>query len=171
MALEPGLAALVHERKREDWVGWSAWAAKLEEAGLTVPEDKRSDVEFMLKLSLETPKFYGPARGLPRNREPLLRLIRETSLVADYDEVGALTVEAVGRIQTPTLLVYGENSHFISSYQFLRDTLPNCKPVLLPGGEHFGPLEQPELLIEHIQDFLLEEDPQLDPAMRAASAE
>jgi hypothetical protein len=25
--------------------------------------------------------------------------------------------------------------------------------VLLPGGEHFGPLEQPELLIEHIRRF------------------
>jgi len=171
VALEPGLAALAHERKRKDWVGWSAWAAKLEEVGLSVPEEKRSDTEFMLQLSLETPKFYGPARGLPRNREPLLRLIRETSLVADYDQVGELTLEAVGRIQTPTLLVYGEHSHFISSYQFLRDALPNCKPVLLPGGEHFGPLEQPELLTEHIQDFLLDEDPQLDPAMRAASAE
>jgi pimeloyl-ACP methyl ester carboxylesterase len=152
-------------------VGWSAWAAKLEEVGLTVPEDKRADPEFMLRLSLETPKFYGPARGLPRNREPLLRLIRETTLVADYDEVGELTLDAVRRIQTPTLLVYGEHSHFISAYRFLRDALPNCKPVLLPGGEHFGPLEQPELLIQLIQDFLLEQDPQLHPAMGVASAE
>ena len=95
VALEPGLAALVHERKDKDWVGWSAWVAKLEEVGLTVPEDKRTDAEFLLKLSLETPKFYGPARGLPRNREPLLRLIRETTLVADYDQVGELTLEAV----------------------------------------------------------------------------
>lgn len=171
VALEPGLAALVHERKRKDWVGWSAWAAKLEEAGLTVPEDKRSDPEFMLRLSLETPKFYGPARGLPRNREPLLRLIRETTLVADYDQVGELTLDAVSRIRTPTLLVYGEHSHFISTYEFLRKALPNCKPVLLPGGEHFGPLEQPELLTELIRDFLLEPDAQLDPAMGVASAE
>ncbi|HUD99802.1 MAG TPA: alpha/beta hydrolase [Bryobacteraceae bacterium] len=57
-------------------------------------------------------------------------------------------------IQTPTLLVYGRNSHFVSSYEFLHTALPNCKPVLLPGGEHFGPLEQPELLTEHIQQFL-----------------
>jgi pimeloyl-ACP methyl ester carboxylesterase len=61
---------------------------------------------------------------------------------------------AVRKIHTPTLLVYGRNSHFISSYDFLHKALPNCKPVLLPGGEHFGPLEQPELLTEHIQDFL-----------------
>jgi hypothetical protein len=32
--------------------------------------------------------------------------------------------------------------------------LPNCEPVLLPGGEHFGPLEQPELLTQNMLEFL-----------------
>jgi pimeloyl-ACP methyl ester carboxylesterase len=91
---------------------------------------------------------------LPRNREPLLNLIRNTSLLKDYEEVGAMTLDAVGTIRTPTLLVYGEASRFISSYEYLHTALPNCKPVLLPGGEHFGPLEQPELLVRHIQEFL-----------------
>jgi pimeloyl-ACP methyl ester carboxylesterase len=65
-----------------------------------------------------------------------------------------MTLDAVRTIQTPTLLVYGRDSHFISSYDFLHQALPNCKAVLLPGGEHFGPLEQPELLTGHIQQFL-----------------
>ena len=68
--------------------------------------------------------------------------------------VGELTLDAVRKIRTPILLVYGEKSHFLGSYRFLSEALPNCKPVLLPGGEHFGPLEQPELLVEHIQSFL-----------------
>jgi pimeloyl-ACP methyl ester carboxylesterase len=91
---------------------------------------------------------------LPRNREPLLHLIRNTTLLKDYEVVGDMTLDAVRTIQTPTLLVYGRDSHFISSYDFLHQALPNCKPVLLPGGEHFGPLEQPELLTGHIQQFL-----------------
>jgi pimeloyl-ACP methyl ester carboxylesterase len=62
----------------------------------------------------------------------------------------------VRTIKTPTLLVYGNGSHFISSYEFLHTALPNCYPVLLPGGEHFGPLEQPELLTEHILKFVHE---------------
>jgi pimeloyl-ACP methyl ester carboxylesterase len=144
----------VHLRNDKDWIGWAAWVAKLEEVGIQVPEDKRTDAEFLLQLSLETPKFYGPARGLPRNREPLLHLIRNTTLLKDYEVVGDMTLEAVRTIKTPTLLVYGRNSHFISSYEYLHKALPNCKPVLLPGGEHFGPLEQPELLTGHIQDFL-----------------
>ena len=154
VAIEPGLAALAHLRWDKDWVGWAAWVAKLEEVGIHVPEDKRTDAEYLLQLSLETPKFYGPARGLPRNREPLLHLIRNTTLLQDYEDVGALTLDAVRTIMTPTLLVYGRNSHFISSYNHLHKTLPNCKSVLLSGGEHFGPLEQPEVLTQHVLDFL-----------------
>jgi pimeloyl-ACP methyl ester carboxylesterase len=90
----------------------------------------------------------------------LLHLIRNTTLLKDYEEVGEMTLEAVRTIQTPTLLVYGRDSHFISSYEFLRTALPDCKPVLLPGGEHFGPLEQPELLTEHILQFLREAVPE-----------
>jgi len=154
IAMEPGLAALVSDRKDKDWVGWSAWVAKLEEVGIHVPEDKRTDLDYLLTLSLETPKFYGPARGLPRNREPLLNLLRKTSIIKDYEEVGELTLEALGRITTPTMLIYGEQSHFMSSCEPVRRGLPNCELVLLPGGEHFGPLEQPELLTQHIFDFL-----------------
>jgi pimeloyl-ACP methyl ester carboxylesterase len=160
LALEPGLAALVHLRQDKDWIGWAAWVAKLEEVGIHVPEDKRTDAEFLLQLSLETPKFYGPARGLPRNREPLLHLIRNTTLLKDYEEVGAMTLDAVRTIRTPTLLVYGQGSHFISSYEYLHTALPNCKSVLLPGGEHFGPLEQPELLTGHIMQFLRDPVPE-----------
>src|ERR1039457_4488482 len=160
VALEPGLAALVHLRQDKDWIGWAAWVAKLEEAGIHVLEDRRTDAEYLLELSLETPKFYGPARGLPRNREPLLHLIRNTSLMKDYEVVGDMTLDAVRDIQTPTLLVYGKESHFISSYDYLHKALPNCKPVLLPGGEHFGPLEQPELLTDHILQFLREPVPE-----------
>lgn len=164
-ALEPGLAALVHQRKDHSWPGWDTWAAKLAEVGLTVPEDKRTDLEYLLQLSLETPKFYGPARGLPRNREPLIKLITTTTLIKDYEFVGDLTLDAIPRIETPTLLMYGDQSHFLSSFESLRELLPNCKPVLLPGGEHFGPLEQPEMLTQRMLEFLEESDSPPDHAM------
>lgn len=154
IAMEPGLAALVGGRKDKDWIGWGAWVAKLEEVGIHVPEDRRTDLDYLLTLSLETPKFYGPARGLPRNREPLLNLLKNTSIMRDYEEVGELTLDALTRIATPTMLIYGAASHFMSSCEPVRSRLPNCDLILLPGGEHFGPLEQPELLTRHIFDFL-----------------
>jgi pimeloyl-ACP methyl ester carboxylesterase len=79
----------------------------------------------------------------------------------DYEEVGAMTLDAVRTIHTPTLLAYGRESHFISSYEYLHKALPNCTSVLLPGGEHFGPLEQPELLTKHILQFLRESPPDI----------
>jgi pimeloyl-ACP methyl ester carboxylesterase len=159
IALEPGLAALVHQRKDAEWPGWALWAEKLAEVGIDVDPGRRNDIEYLLELSLNTPKFYGPARGLPRNREPLLRLLRETTIIQDYEFIGELTLDAVGRIETPTLLVYGDKSHFLTSFEVLRNLLPNCTPLLLPGGEHFGPLEQPELLTEHIRHFVLHGEP------------
>jgi pimeloyl-ACP methyl ester carboxylesterase len=156
IAIEPGLAALVGQRKDKEWEGWSYWVSKLEEVGLTVPPERRTDLDYLLNLSLETPKFYGPARGLPRRREPLINLIRNTTLLADYETVGALTLDAVSRIHTPTLLVYGDKSHFLGSFEFLRHALPNCEPVLLRGGEHFGPLEEPAALVSLVRSFLSE---------------
>lgn len=153
VALEPGLAVLVADRKREDWGGWSYWVDKLAEAGFVVPEDKRNDLDYLLEVSLNTQKFYGPARGLPRNRKPLINLIRNTTLIRDYEFVGDLTLDALRRIEVETLLVYGDRSHFLGSYHTIKSLLPNCTPLLLPGGEHFGPLEQPDLLIRHISEF------------------
>ncbi len=153
VAIEPGLAALVNERKDSRWCGWAYWVKKLEEVGVTVPEDKRSDLEYLIEVSLETTKFYGPARGLPRNRGPLLNLIRNTTLIRDYEAIGELTLDAIPCIRTETLLIYGENSHFLSTHEFLSRTLPNCQSRILPGGEHFGPLEQPDLLVQHISEF------------------
>ena len=80
-------------------------------------------------------------------------LIRNTTLLADYEEAGELTLDAIPAIGAPTLLMYGDRSHFLGSYEHLRHALPNATPVLLPGGEHFGPLEQPDLLVDHIRTF------------------
>jgi pimeloyl-ACP methyl ester carboxylesterase len=158
VALEPGLVALLREYYQYPWKGWSYWVEKLEEAGLSVPCEKRSDLRYLLTLSLETPKFYGPARGLPRNRDSLLRLLQETSLVEDYGQIGALSADAFSRIRTPTMLIYGEKSQFLPTFEFLKNALPAPRSVLLSDVEHFGPLERPDSLAIYIGTFLAEEE-------------
>lgn len=153
VAIEPGLAALVGDRKKPSWEGWAYWVEKLEETGLKVPPDKRTDLDYLFTLSIETPKFYGPARSLPRKREPLINLIKNTSLIEDYEVVGPLSLDRIPDLITPVLLIYGEHSHFLSSYRYLHQHLPNCRTSLLTDGEHFGPLEKPDLLVEQISDF------------------
>ena len=156
VAIEAALPALEGGRRREDWVGWSYWASALEDAGHPVPAEKRSDIRYMIRATIDLPKQWGPLRGLPRNPAPLLRLVDETTLPQDYREVGSLTLERIGSIDTPVLLLYTERSAFIGTFEHLAEHLPNARAVLLPSTEwgHFGPMEQPELVAEHIAGYL-----------------
>jgi pimeloyl-ACP methyl ester carboxylesterase len=150
ISIEAGLAALIHLRKREDWEGWAYWAQVLERFGFPVPPERRTDIDYMLRLSLQVPKVFGPATGRPRKAEPLLRLLNETTMVQDYEVVGDLTLENIRLIQTPVVLIGGHGSAFMATYDYLRTNLPNVTTHMLPASEfaHFGPLEQPEILAE-----------------------
>jgi pimeloyl-ACP methyl ester carboxylesterase len=158
VAIEAALPALEQSRRDEGWVGWSYWAAALEQAGHAVPEDRRSDFRYMVRATIDLPKQWGPLKGLPRNPKPLLRLLEETTLPEEYRQVGTLTLERIAEIQTPVVLMYAEQSAFIDTFEYLNDHLPNPQPVLLPRTEwgHFGPLEQPEVVAAHLQSRLLE---------------
>ncbi len=152
IAIEAALPALEESRRPEDWVGWSYWARALEEAGHPVPPEKRSDMRYMIRATIDLPKQWGPLKGLPRNPKPLLRLVDETTLAQDYRQVGTLTLDRIPSIQTPVVLIYTERSAFIDTFEFLSEQLPNVHPVLMPRTEwgHFGPMEQPELVAREI---------------------
>jgi pimeloyl-ACP methyl ester carboxylesterase len=171
IAIEAGLAALIHLRKREDWEGWLYWAKVLESFGFEVPPEKRSDIDYMLRLSLQVPKLFGPAIGRTRKAAPLLRLLN-TSMVKDYEMVGDLTLEAVGRIQTPVHLVYGEDSAFLGTYEYLRAHLPNAMATKLPATNwgHFGVLEQPKRLTRLILDDLMPGWTAIEPSAGLAAS-
>ena len=152
IAIEAALPALEQSRRHDGWVGWSYWSRALEEAGHPVPPEKRSDMRYMVRATIDLPKQWGPLKGLPRNPKPLLRLVDETSLPEDYHEVGTLTLERIPSIETPVVLIYQEESAFIDTFEYLEEHLPNVHPVLMPSTEwgHFGPLEQPELVAGYI---------------------
>lgn len=151
VAIEAGLSALI-ELRREAWEGWDYWVEALGRFGFVVPPDRRTDLDYMIRLSLQVPKLYGPATGRPRKPEPVLNLLNTTTLVKDYEVVGDLTLENIGRIHTPVLLIYGDGSAFLGSFEELRARLPNAREILLPpsGWGHFGPIEQPEIIVQHL---------------------
>ena len=156
VAVEAGIAALIGLRKREDWEGWAYWVKLLEQLGQTVPEDKRTDIDYFLRLSLNVPKLFGPAVGQVRKSEPLLKLL-ETTMVKDYEVTGELTLENIAKIRTRVNLIYGGESAFLGTMNYLMAHLPNASSELLPPtelGGHFGVLEQPELLIQSLKRYL-----------------
>jgi len=152
VAIEPALPAMIHLRDRDDWEGWDYWSDVLERSGRPVPAERRTDVGYLLRQSLEVPKKWGPLTGLPRNPKPFLRLIDDTSIAADSQRVGSLPVEEFAAITTPVTLVYSLSSAFLGTHRYLAERLPHVRSILLPATEwgHFGPLEQPELIVGHL---------------------
>lgn len=152
IAIEAALPAMVHFRNRDEWEGWDQWVETLERSGHPVPPERRSDVDYLLRASLELPKKWGPLNGLPRNPKPFLRLIDETSAATDYEEIGSLTLDQIPSIRTPVLLMYAEGASFLGTHDYLYAHLPNVRSIILPATDwgHFGPLEQPEVVAEHI---------------------
>ncbi len=168
VAIEAALPAMIYTREAEDWKGWDYWSEVLERSGHEVPPERRTDVEYLFRLSLEVPKKWGPLNGLPRNPKPFLRLIDETTMATDTMEIGSLTLEEIANIQTPVVQIFSDGSAFLGTYEYLRDHLPHVRSVLLPRTEwgHFGPLEQPELVAAEILNALEHE-----PAISALKEE
>jgi pimeloyl-ACP methyl ester carboxylesterase len=152
IAIEAALPAMEQVRDHDAWIGWTYWVRALEEAGLEVPADKRSDLRHLIRATIGLPKQWGPLKGLPRNPKPLLRLLDETTLPEDYRRIGSLTLDRLPTIETSVVLMYTEHSAFMDTFEYLLDRLPDVTPVLLPRSEygHFGPLEQPERVAREI---------------------
>jgi pimeloyl-ACP methyl ester carboxylesterase len=158
VAIEAGLPALVHERSRDEWAGWNAWAAALDACGIEVPPERRSDVQWLVRTSLDIPKKWGPLNGLPRNPKKFLKLLDETTMSSDYEHVGSLTLDRLADVDVPVVAMYSEDTAFTHAHDVLVQRLPRCRSLLLPATEfgHFGPLEQPELVSQHIIDLAAE---------------
>ena len=155
--IEPGVPALMQERKHVDWEGWRYWAELLEQlTGEPVPVERRNDVAYMVRRSFEVPVVYGPLKGLPRRRDRVLKLLDTTTMVRDYEAVDELTLENIATIPHPKLLLYDGASAWMSSFRVLKELMTNCESVVLPGSElrHFAPLEAPEVLVEKLVAFL-----------------
>ena len=154
VVVEPNISALIDWRKSQNWEGWAYWAKRLEELGVHVPREKWHDVDYMLRQTVNIPIVYGPFKGRPRRQTWLLKLLDTSSIVKDYEQVAGMTLEKVESIRRPMLALYGKQSHFLVTHDYLRDRLPTCRTVLLPDSDHYGPLERPELIIGHLRSFL-----------------
>ena len=152
VAVESALPAMEEVRDHSAWIGWSYWVKALEQAGVEIPDDMRSNMRYLIRATVDLPKQWGPLKGLPRNPKPLLRLLDDTSLPEEYRRVGSLTLDRIATIETPVTLLYTEASAFIDTYELLLERLPHVRGVLLPRSQygHFGPLEQPELVAHEI---------------------
>ena len=154
--VEPAIAVLTPLREREEWIGWKYWREKLESGGLTIPREKWFDPEYLVRASVSLPMLFGFRKGRARRAAPLVRLMNTTTAAKDYCEVAGMTLDKIGQVRHKTLVIYGEDSVFLGTYEYLRDHLSDSTCLLMPGSEHFGPIERPQLLLEYVRAFLRE---------------
>lgn len=152
--VEPAIAALLPLRLREDWVGWKYWRDKLALGGVTVPPEKWYDTEYLVRASVGLPMLFGYRKGRARRAAPLVRLMETTTAAKDYCELADMTLDKIDQVRHRTLVVYGEDSVFLGTYEYLQEHLVHATSLLLPDSEHFGPVERPELLLRHVRVFL-----------------
>jgi pimeloyl-ACP methyl ester carboxylesterase len=157
--VEPTIAALMPLREREDWIGWKYWRDKLALGGVAVPPEKWYDAFYLVQASVGLPRLFGFNKGRTRRAAPLVRLATTTTAGKDYCEVAGMTLDKIDQVRHQTLVLYGEDSVFLGSYEYLRDHLANSTCVLMPDSEHFGPIERPVLLLEHLRKFLSDSRP------------
>jgi pimeloyl-ACP methyl ester carboxylesterase len=168
--IEPAVAALRFLRERQDWIGWKYWRDRLSQGGVSVPPDKWHDPEYLVRASIRIPKLFGFRKGQARRAAPLIKLMETTTAAVDYSDMAGMTLGKISDVRHPTLLVYGADSVFLGTFDYLRDQMSNCTPLLVPESEHFGPLEQPEILIAALREFLsASEDVRTEPMARLTS--
>lgn len=152
--VEPGIAALMHLRETEDWVGWKYWRDKLALGGLTVPPEKWYDTEYLVRASVSLPMLFGFRKGRARRAGPLVRLMDTTTAARDYCDNSGMTLDKIDQVEKETLILYGEDSVFLGTFDYLRHHLVNSRSFLIPDSEHFGPIERPGLLLDYVRNFL-----------------
>jgi len=152
--VEPIISALTPLRERKEWIGWKYWREKLTQGGISVPDDKSYDPEYLVRASLSLPMLFGFRKGRPRRSGPLEKLLSTTSAAKDFSDVAGMTLDRIAQVRHQTLLLYGQDSVFLDTYDYLRGQLPNSTNVLMAGTEHFGPIERPQVLIQHVRNFL-----------------
>jgi len=137
------------------------WQEALRREGVEVPDEKVEDVSYLMEQTLKLRGRRWRGMGVRRAIARLSRFSNTTSFGEEYRGNPGLTAEMIRQIQAPTLLIYGDRSPMMASFQSLRDILPNCRTAIIPDGGHFFPLAHPETFVRYIKGFLQEQSSDL----------
>jgi pimeloyl-ACP methyl ester carboxylesterase len=98
----------------------------------------------------------GGWNGGQRTAERWIELLRTTTARQDLTSQAGLTIERLSTIRAPALLIWGENSPTMQSFRGLKEHLPDCRAVVIPGAGHFYALTQPKIFVGMGSRFLKE---------------
>ena len=153
---DPYFPALRHLEDVSRWGHWQNFRKQAEDAGVALSSDTWYDLtsffDQVLHLDDERLLRFRQAVGLPGlNR--VLRLAR-TTCGRDSKLADGLAAEQVARVSQPCLALYGANSPFLTTADYLIEHLPDCRGLRIPAAQHRAPEENPEAFVEAVREFL-----------------
>jgi pimeloyl-ACP methyl ester carboxylesterase len=153
---DPYFPALRHLEDVSRWGHWQNFRREAEEAGVYLSSDTWYDLtnffDQVLQLSDERLLLFRQAVGLPALKR-VLRLAGTTCGRDSKLEAG-LTAEAISAVRHPCLALYGEDSPFLATADFLVHHLSDCRGRRIPGAKHRAPEENPDEFVAAVREFL-----------------
>jgi pimeloyl-ACP methyl ester carboxylesterase len=166
------IRALQPTNRPQHLPNWKFARETLDALGLKVPEDE-TEIGLWLLEQLALPqrrkirhKLAGTPLFIPfsnwtggnRSAERWLKMLTTTTARQEFVARDGLTIEKLSKLNIPTLIIYGENSQVLPSYNGLRKHLPMCKSALVEKAGHFFPLSKPHIFVRIVIDFLKQFD-------------
>lgn len=96
------------------------------------------------------------------------RLVRDTAIAREVTACDVVTEDAIRSLHCPVLAVYGGDSDLAEQAPWLRDRLPRCRTVLLPGHEHSVLVQAPGRVRDLVLDWINRASPAHDDPLPAA---
>ena len=153
---DPYFPALRHLEDVSRWRHWQNFRHEAAEAGVHLSSDTWYDLttffDQVLHLDDERLLRFRQAVGLPALKR-VLRLAR-TTCGQDSKLADGLSADLIAGVPHPCLALYGENSPFLTTADYLIDRLPNCRGRRIPEAQHRAPEENPEGFVAAVCEFL-----------------
>jgi pimeloyl-ACP methyl ester carboxylesterase len=153
---DPCFPALRHLEDVSRWGHWQDFRQEAADAGVTLSDEHWYDLgrffDQVLHLGGERLLRFRQAVGLPGfNR--LMRLTG-TTCGDDAKVPAGLTDELIGSVTQPVLALFGEDSPFLATADYLAEHLEQCVQKRIPGAKHRAPEENAAEFVEAVREFL-----------------
>ncbi len=153
---DPYFPALRHLEDVSRWGHWENFCREAEEAGVTLSSDTWYDLttffDQVRHLDDERLLRFRQAVGLPA----LKRVLRLAGTTCGHDSklADGLSAEQIASLSEPSLALYGANSPFLNTADYLIKNMPNCRGRRIPDAQHRAPEENPEGFVQAVREFL-----------------
>ncbi|MGZ5996545.1 MAG: alpha/beta fold hydrolase [Isosphaeraceae bacterium] len=153
---DPYFPALRHLEDVSQWGHWQNFCREAEDAGVTLSSDTWYDLttffDQVRHLDDERLLRFRQAVGLPGLKR-VLRLAG-TTCGRDSKLADGLSAEQIAGVLQPCLALYGANSPFLTTADYLIEHLPDCRGRRIPDALHRAPEENPEGFVVAVREFL-----------------